>query len=101
LLESYGVQNKLTDSDIMPIASTSAHKPDVVIFSGTGPKTSEPLSKKLQGKAFMVRSFLLSYYLNLTLPRLKSSKVSKLRDETQEQKGKDTADATDDEDDEL
>jgi len=104
LLEFYGERNKLTDSDIMErmlIASTSTHKPDVVIFSGTGPKTSEPLSKKLQGKAFMVRSFLISHYLNLTLPRLKSSKVSKLRDETQEQRGKDTADATDDEDDEL
>ena len=36
-----------------------------------------------------------------TLPRLKSSKVSKLRDETQEQRGNATADATDDEDDEL
>jgi hypothetical protein len=84
----------------MLIASTSTHKPDVVIFSGAGPKTSEPLSKKLQGKAFMVRSFLLSCYFHLT-SRLKSSKVSKLRDETQEQRGKGTADATDDEDDEL
>jgi len=85
----------------MLIASTSTHKPDVVIFSGTGPKTSEPLSKKLQGKAFMVRSFLLSRYFHLTLPRLQSSKVSKLRDETQEQRGNGTTDATDDEDDEL
>ena len=36
-----------------------------------------------------------------TLHRLESSKVSKLRDETQEQRGKGTAGATDDEDDEL
>jgi hypothetical protein len=64
---------KLTDSDTterMVIASTSTHKPDVVIFSGTGPKTSEPLSKKLQGKAFMVRSFLLSRCFHLTSPQV-------------------------------
>jgi hypothetical protein len=64
---------KLTDSDTterMLIASTSTHKPDVVIFSGTGPKTSEPLSKKLQGKAFMVRSFLLSRGFHLTSPQV-------------------------------
>ena len=84
----------------MLIVSTSTHKPAVVIFSDTGPKTSEPLSKKLQGKAFMVRSFLLFALLS-PLPRLKSSKVSKLKDETQEQRGKGTADAADDEEDEL
>ena len=82
----------------MLIASTSTHKPDVVIFSGPGPKASEPLSKKLQGKAFMVRSFLL--LLCFTLTRLKSSKVSKLREERQEQKGKGTADATGDDEEE-
>ena len=82
------------------IASTSTHKPDVVIFSGAGPKTSEPLSKKLQGKAFMVR-LILFFCAAFILPRLKSSKVSKLRDDTQEQKGNGTADVTDDEDDDL
>lgn len=100
---SYGERDKFTDSDTtecMLIASTSTHKPDVVIFSGTGPKTSEPLSKKLQGKAFMVCSFLF-FRAAFTLPRLKSSKVSKLRGEAQEQMGNGTADATDDEDDEL
>ena len=103
MLESYGERTKLIDSDTterMLIASTSTHKPDVVVFSGAGPKTSEPLlSKKLQSKAFMVRSVLLSRCF--TLPRLKSSKVSKLREDTQEQKGNGTADATDDEDDEV
>ncbi len=56
-------KEKLADSDTTErvlIASTPTHKPDVVIFSGSGPKTSEPLSKKIQGNAFMVRSSLLS-----------------------------------------
>jgi hypothetical protein len=48
--------------------------------------------------SWCVRSFFRAAF---TLPRLKSSKVSKLRDETQEQRGKGTADATDDEDEEL
>jgi hypothetical protein len=76
LLEFYAERNELTDSDITErmltasTASTSTHKPDVVIFSGTGPTTSEPLSKKLQGKAFMVRSFLLSLCFHLTSPQV-------------------------------
>jgi hypothetical protein len=56
-------KEKLADSDTTErvlIASISTHKPDVVIFSGSGAKISEPLSKKIQGNAFMVRSFLLS-----------------------------------------
>ena len=52
------------------LASTSTHKPDVVIFSGTGPKTLEPLSKKLQGKTFMVRLFILSRSFHLTSPQV-------------------------------
>ena len=40
-------------------ASTSVHKPDVVVFSGSGSKSSESLSTKMQAKAFMVRHFLL------------------------------------------
>jgi hypothetical protein len=55
----------------MLIAGTSTRKPDVVIFSGTELKTSEPLSKKLQGgKAFMVRAFLLSRCFHLTSPQV-------------------------------
>ena len=81
------------------IASTSIHKPDVVVFSGYGPKTLEPLSKKMQGKAFMVCSFLYSRCCHLDSP-LKSSNVSKLRDVTQEEKKARTADSNG-EDDEL
>ena len=87
-------------ADRVLIASTSSHKPDVVIFSGYGPKTLEPLSKKMQGKAFMVRSFLLSRCCHLDSP-LKSSNVSKLRDATQEERKARTADSISDEDDEL
>ncbi len=81
------------------IASTSTHQPDVVVFSGSGPMTLDPLSKKIQGKAFMVRPFFFRAAVTLTL--LQSSKVSKLRDETREQRQNGTADATDDEDDEV
>ena len=52
------------------LASTCTNKPDVVIFSGTGPKTLEPLSKKLQGKTFMVRLFILSRSFYLTSPQV-------------------------------
>jgi hypothetical protein len=75
------------------------HKPDVVIFSGDKPKTLEPLSKKMQSKAFMVRLFLLSRHCHLDTP--KSSNISKLRDATQEQRENSTADPITDEDDEL
>jgi hypothetical protein len=47
--------NLLTIADRMPIACRSAHKPDVVVFSGHGPKGSQVLSQRMQGKAFMVR----------------------------------------------
>ena len=86
---------------ILIATSTSVHKPDVVVFSDFGRKTSEPSSsKKTQGKSFMVRSLQLSRLLS-PQPPSKSSKVSKLRDETQEQSTNGTSDPVDDEDDEL
>ena len=86
---------------ILIATSTSVHKPDVVVFSDFGRKTSESsLSKKTQGKSFMVRSLQLSRLLS-PQPPSKSSKVSKLRDETQEQGTNGTSDPADDEDDEL
>ncbi|KAH9966130.1 hypothetical protein BC827DRAFT_1182423 [Russula dissimulans] len=69
-----------------PIEATTSetiYTPDVFVFSGPGSKLSEPLSKKMKGKAFM------------------SSKVSKLRDETEGQRMNGTVDPVDDEDDEL
>jgi hypothetical protein len=47
--------NLLTVADRMPIACRSSHKPDVVVFSGHGPKGSQASSQRMQGKAFMVR----------------------------------------------
>ncbi|KAF8484948.1 hypothetical protein DFH94DRAFT_689310 [Russula ochroleuca] len=80
--DEYEIQSSAEEAVSLE-ASTSIHKPDVVVFSGYGSKTLEPLSKKMQGKAFM------------------SSNVSKLRDATQEERKTRTAESIDDEDDEL
>ncbi|KAI9512166.1 hypothetical protein F5148DRAFT_1164425 [Russula earlei] len=61
---------------------TPIHKPDVVVFPGYGSKASESPSKRMQGKAFM------------------SSRISKLKDETQDQRTDGTTDPVDEEDDE-
>ncbi|KAH9179892.1 hypothetical protein EDB89DRAFT_527592 [Lactarius sanguifluus] len=53
-------------------ASTSVHKPDVIVFSGSATKLSETSSTKALGKSFM------------------SSKVSQLSDQNSEHRKKDT-----------
>lgn len=85
----------------MPIASTSVRKPDVVVFSDCGRKTSEPSSSKImRGKSFMVRQSPIPG-LKSSQPSSKSSKVYKLRDETQDQSADGTLGSVDDKDDEL
>jgi hypothetical protein len=83
------------------IASTSGLKPDVVVFSDFAWKSSRSSSSKgMQAKSFMVPSFPSSA-LVITLTRFKSSRVSKLTDETQAKSTNGTSDTVDDEDDEL
>src|SRR5712691_4470983 len=88
----------------MLLASTSVHKPDVIVFSGFGTVTSEQSSsKKMQRKYFIVRLFSSPTSAfstaSTSLKALKSSKVSKLRDNLkgQDQTTMGTSDSVDNE----
>ena len=84
----------------MLTASASVQKPDVVVFSGFGTMSSEASSSKVQSKSFMVRSFPRPTFATVSTC-VKSSKVSKLKDEIQDQTTIGTSDSVDNEEDEL